>query len=140
MFPAGSAYIWNTHKKGVMLDEPNPFRTEFAGDDGEIPSGDDAAAAAKHIPAEAGETAGGSATAVDNGDRLETTPELIPPIPMPLVTDQPETEPIPPADTGTRMAPLPFTPPETVDDLPPARQNPPAVAVEPAEPEYELPR
>lgn len=83
------------------------------------------------LPAEAGETAGGSATAVDNGDRLETTPELIPPIPMPLVTDQPETEPIPPADTGTRMAPLPFTPPETVDDLPPARQNPPAVAVEP---------
>lgn len=69
------------------------------------------------LPAEAGETAGGSATAVDNGDRLETTPELIPPIPMPLVTDQPETEPIPPADTGTRMAPLPFTPPETVDDL-----------------------
>lgn len=48
------------------------------------------------LPAEAGETAGGSATAVDNGDRLETTPELIPPIPMPLVTDQPETEPIPP--------------------------------------------
>ena len=91
------------------------------------------------LPAEAGETAGGSATAVDNGDRPETTPELIPPIPMPLVTAQPETEPIPPADTGTRMAPLPFTPPETVDDLPPARQNPPAVAVEPAEPEYELP-
>ena len=91
------------------------------------------------LPAETGEPAESSAGDMGIGTEPENTPEFVPPIPMPLVTDMPETEPAPPVDTRSRTAPLPFTPPETVDDLPPPRQNPPAVTEEPEEPEYYMP-
>ncbi len=73
------------------------------------------------------------ADAMQEGDGVQ----LVPPIPMPLVTDEPEAAAPAPKPKSPRT-PLPFTPPETVDDLP-MRNNPPAVTVEPEEPAYYMP-
>ena len=54
------------------------------------------------------------------------------------IRDRPEPAPTPPAQPASPRTPLPFTPPETVDDLP-MRNNPPAVTEEPDEPAYFIP-
>ena len=64
--------------------------------------------------------------------------EYVPAVPMPLVTEEPEPAPTPPVQPNTPRTPLPFTPPETVDDLR-VRDNPPAVTEEPEEPMYFIP-
>ena len=64
--------------------------------------------------------------------------EYVPAVPMPLVTEEPEPAPMPPVQPASPRTPLPFTPPETVDDLP-MRNNPPAVTEEPEEPMYFIP-
>ncbi len=92
------------------------------------------------LPAETEEAA---STPSDEGEMngnavSENEPRLVPPIPMPLVTDSPQANAVPAPGSRQPGTPLPFTPPETVDDLD-ARENPPAVTTEPAEPEYYLP-
>ncbi len=93
------------------------------------------------LPAETGEVISEPSPAdgtTSEAPVRENEPQLVPPIPMPLVTDSPRMDSVPAPGFRQPGTPLPFTPPETVDDLI-ARNNPPAVTTEPEEPEYYLP-